>query len=205
MTTRDPAVQAFLAAARDALAARHLGAEQAAAVDRIYEALRSPGGPGSGRTQRLPVCDAHLPEAFANARRHSPAMARIVDAFEAIEPALFWAPRSAGGAHASANWPDGHANAMIVGPGGLESRGDVHVGVSLLAPHVRYPDHNHGPEEVYLVLSPGRFQHGASGWFEPGIGGTLYNEPDMEHAMASDAAPLLAFWHLWTGTSASSA
>jgi hypothetical protein len=55
------------------------------------------------------------------------------------------------------------------------------------------------PEEVYLVLSPGRFQHGESGWFEPGIGGTLYNEPNIRHAMVSDGAPLLALWHLWTG------
>ena len=92
---------------------------------------------------------------------------------------------------------------MIVGPGGLESRNDVHIGVSLLAPNVRYPDHNHAPEEVYLVLSPGRFQHGEFGWFEPGIGGTLYNEPNIRHAMASDEAPLFALWLLWTGMSAS--
>jgi hypothetical protein len=137
--------------------------------------------------------------AFAHARRHSPSIARIIDAFDAIEPRLFWAPRKASGPHASANWPEGHANATIVGPGGLEGRSDVHIGVSLLAPHVRYPDHNHSPEEVYLVLSPGRFQHGGSGWFEPGIGGVLYNEPNLQHAMASDAAPLLATWLLWQG------
>lgn len=55
------------------------------------------------------------------------------------------------------------------------------------------------PEEVYLVLSPGRFQHGSSSWFEPGLGGTLYNEPNIKHAMASGDAPLLAIWCLWTG------
>ena len=74
--------------------------------------------------------------------------------------------------------------------------------VSLLAPHVRYPDHNHRPEEVYLLLSPGRFQHGGSEWFEPGIGGTLYNRPDVTHAMASGDVPLLALWFLWTGNPA---
>jgi hypothetical protein len=71
--------------------------------------------------------------------------------------------------------------------------------VSLLAPNVRYPDHSHSPEEVYLVLSPGRFRHGESGWFEPGVGATLYNEPNILHAMSSEDVPLLAFWYLWTG------
>lgn len=70
--------------------------------------------------------------------------------------------------------------------------------MSLMARQVRYPDHTHAPEEVHLVLSPGRFQHGAPGWFEPGIGGTLYNEPGILRAMASDAAPLFAVWLLWT-------
>jgi hypothetical protein len=55
---------------------------------------------------------------------------------------------------------------------------------------------------VYLVLSPGRFQHGTSGWFEPGVGGTLYNTPNIKHAMASDEAPLFALWLLWGGMAA---
>src|SRR3546814_4256147 len=84
-------------------------------------------------------------------------------------------------------------------PRGLEDRNDLSIGASLLAPQVRYPDHRHAPEEVYFVLSPGRFQHGASDWFEPGIGGTLYNEPNIEHAMASDDAPPLVLWCLWMG------
>jgi hypothetical protein len=56
-------------------------------------------------------------------------LARIVDAFQAIEPALFWTHRGKSGPHASTNWPEGHANAVIVGPDGLESRNDVTIGV----------------------------------------------------------------------------
>jgi hypothetical protein len=126
-------------------------------------------------------------------------VARVADAFAALEPSLAWAPRAAGDPFASDNWPEGHANTTIVGPKGLEDRNDLAIGASLLAPHVRYPDHSHGPEEVYLVLTPGRFRHGDSGWFEPGIGGTLYNRPNIVHAMASDDAPLLALWCLWIG------
>jgi hypothetical protein len=84
-------------------------------------------------------------------------VARVAEAFAALEPSLAWAPRAAGGPSASDNWPEGHANTTIVGPQGLEDRDDLAMEASLLAPHVRYPDHNHSPEEVYLVLSPGRF------------------------------------------------
>jgi hypothetical protein len=196
---RDPALEDFLFRVRDVLTDSDLGPDGRAAIDRVYRALDTPGRSEPRGSRRLPVCDAYLPEAFDEARRHSPPIARIIDAFEAIEQRLFWAPRGAGGPYASANWPEGHANATIIGPDGLERRSDVYVGVSLLAPHVRYPDHNHIPEEVYLVLSPGRFQHGGSGWFEPGIGGFLYNEPNLSHAMASEAAPLFATWLLWTG------
>ena len=198
MTSRPPALQAFLSSVRDALAASNLDHTGSEAIGRIYAALDRPNLPGQGEAQRRPVVAGALPVALDTARRHGTATARVADAFLAIEPLLRWAPRSAGGPHASDNWPEGHANAMIVGPGGIENRGDMQIGVSLMAPHVRYPDHTHAPEEVYLVLSPGRFQHGTSDWFEPGIGGTLYNEPGIRHAMASDAAPLFAIWLLWT-------
>jgi hypothetical protein len=144
MTDRDPALQTPLTSVRDALAARHLALDETATIDRVQEALSTVGDQGTRPGRRLLVC-GFLPEAFANARRHSPTIARIIDAFEVIEPGLYWAPRSAGGPH---------ANAMIAGPGRLESRSDVQIGVSLLAPHVCYPDRSHAPEEVYLVLSP---------------------------------------------------
>ena len=85
---------------------------------------------------------------------------------------------------------------MIVGPDGYESRDDVWVGASLLAPDVRYPDHHHAPEEVYLVLSQGRFRQSEDEWFEPGIGGSFYNTPNLRHAMASGSTPLFAIWCL---------
>jgi hypothetical protein len=178
--------------------ANAIGPEATAAIDRIYGALQTPRPAGSDVAKRLPVC-RYLGETLATARTASASLARVADAFAALEPSLAWRARPSGGPFASDNWPEGHANAMVVGPKGLEHREDVAIGASLLAPDVRYPDHNHEPEEVYLVLSPGRFQHGDSGWFEPGPGGTLYNRPNIKHAMASDEAPLLALWCLWIG------
>ncbi|MGD9510276.1 MAG: dimethylsulfonioproprionate lyase family protein [Geminicoccaceae bacterium] len=198
MSSREPSLQEFLTSLAEAFGSRDLGPQATAAIDRINDALRSPGPAGSGTAKRLPVC-RYLSDAAAAARTGSEPLARLADAFMALTPSLAWAPRVAGGPFASENWPEGHANATIVGPNGLEDRTDLAIGASLLAPHVRYPDHRHGPEEVYLVLSPGRFQHGNSGWFKPGIGGTLYNRPNIRHAMASDDVPLLALWCLWIG------
>jgi hypothetical protein len=111
----------------------------------------------------------------------------------AVEPQLRWRRRESYDHTASENFPSGHANAMIVGPGGLEERNDVWVGVSLLAPSVRYPDHSHPPEEVYLVASDGEFRQGRGSWFTPGVGGTLYNSPGIQHAMRSSNTPSLVF------------
>jgi hypothetical protein len=142
---------------------------------------------------RLPVCD-HL--AAAQAVTRLPATLRLlIEALAAIDPHLEWQSRSSGPG-ASANFTASHANAMIAGPGGLEERDDLWLGVSLLAPHVRYPDHTHPPEETYLVLSEGDFMQGADNWMTPGIGGSLYNPPGILHAMRSGDAPLLAIWAL---------
>ncbi len=203
MTIRMPVLQEFLTSLASGLATRPLSPPAAAAIDRIFNALTTPFVSGSGNGTTLPVC-ACLSAALETARSAAPELARIADAFAALEPSLRWTRRATSGPFASSNWPDGHANALIAGPNGLEDRPDLLIGVSLLAPHVRYPDHHHSPEEVYLVLSPGKFRQGDAAWFEPGIGGTLYNEPGITHAMTSEDAPLFAIWCLWADSSSRS-
>lgn len=198
MQARNALLQDFLSSLAGAFSVDAVTPDCADIVGRIYGALKVCGGAGSAIANRLPVC-RHLDDALARARAASPSMTRLADAFAALEPSLNWMPRPTGGPHASDNWPEGHANATIIGPGGLEYREDLIIGVSLLAPHVRYPDHNHSPEEAYLILSPGRFQHGESSWFELGVGDTFHNAPNIKHAMASNEAPLLAIWCLWIG------
>ena len=90
----------------------------------------------------------------------------------------------------------GHANATLVGPGGIEQRDDVLVGVTVMAPGIVYPDHSHPPEEVYLALSPGEWWNAAMPWTEPGTGGVIYNPRGILHAMRSRERPLLALWFL---------
>lgn len=192
---RDPALQSFVDALLAAYAEVIPGVEAADSLERITAALGSPGTRRERAGGRLPVC-AHLDAALGVEPGRS-SLRRLVEAFRGIEPDLEWVRRASHDETASENFADGHANAMILGPAGLENRRDIWIGVSLLAPHVRYTDHSHAPEETYLVLSPGEFRQGGGDWFEPGVGGSFHNTPYIVHAMRSGEAPLFAFWALW--------
>ena len=135
---------------------------------------------------RQPVC-ALLDEALA-------ARTPLLEAFRALEPSLTWGRRK--GDLGDDRFRACHANAMLVGPGGLEPRADVWVGVSLMAPGTSYPVHHHPPEEIYLVLSDVEWWNEDDGWYRPGFGGTVYHRPDQRHAMRAGAKPLLALWAL---------
>ncbi|MFO1210680.1 MAG: dimethylsulfonioproprionate lyase family protein [Amaricoccus sp.] len=192
---RDPALQAFTDAVLAAFDEVVPGPAAAASLDRIAAALAAPAPRRERPGSRLPVC-VHLDAALA-VPQPRPALARLVEAFRTIEPDLEWVRRASYEATASTNFVDGHANAMILGPAGLENRRDVWLGASLLAPRVRYTDHSHAPEETYLVLADGEFRQDDGAWFTPGIGGSFYNVPFITHAMRSGDAPLFAFWALW--------
>jgi len=199
MAERPDALQDFLAALRSEIGQRQWGAAAGRCLWRVFDALDKARPVEPKAPARLPAC-AYLGDALTTARDAGPSLAKIADAFAALEPHLTWTRRASADQTASANFTDGHANAMIVGPNGYEPRDDVWVGVSLLAPEVRYPDHHHAPEEVYLVLSEGKFRQGGDDWFEPGVGGSFYNTPHIKHAMASGSTPLFAVWCLAPAT-----
>jgi prepilin-type processing-associated H-X9-DG protein len=116
-------------------------------------------------------------------------------AFARLEAQLDWGRRKSADPTNLAFW-DGHANAMILGPGGLEERADIWVGATLMAPGVTYPDHNHPPAEVYLPLSHGEWRNAETEWTDPGLHGFIYNPAGIKHAMRSGPAPFLALWFL---------
>lgn len=198
MHNRSPALQCFLDGLHAAIqAGASPGSPAGRAATKIFDALDAPAAPGAQTPVRFPV-GKYLDAALNTARGGPGAIAAVADAFADLEPSLTWYRRPAG-EHADAAFADGHTNATIVGTTGIESHGDVWVGVSLMAPGVRYPDHQHPPEEVYVVLSPGEWRQAEGPWFEPGLGGIVYNPPNIRHAMRSAEAPLFAAWCLWLG------
>lgn len=137
----------------------------------------------------------HLAPALVTAATGSELTAKVADAISALAPRLKWRRRLSG-PNQSEGFQDNHANAVVIGQGGLEDRDDIRLGMTLMSPATRYPDHNHPPEEMYLVLSPGEWRNDDTNWNEPGIGGVFHNPPGIGHAMRSADAPLLAMWCL---------
>lgn len=191
---RPAQLQRFVDIALPAMQARAPEPAAAESLDKIAQALKQTV-PGGAAPAELPTCSWLQP-----ALKHPTGAADLGALFAALQdllPMICWRPSGREG-DASADFDDNHANAMLIGPGGIEHRGDVWIGLSLLAPGTRYPDHQHKPEETYLVLSPGQFRnHSGPDWFSPGMGGSFYNPPNVVHAMKSDDdAPLLALWAL---------
>lgn len=195
MSVRDINFQQVLDISRDIIAGSG-NVRAVAAAQRVF--ARLDGGEGSSGAVaacRLPVCERQLDAALAGLASLPSPLPELASAFAAVEPQLRW-ERRAQAAELGNPFFDGHANAMLVGPGGLEERSDVWVGVSAMAPGVVYPDHHHPPEEVYVALSPGEWWNADTPWTEPGPGGVFYNPPGILHAMRSPAAPFLALWFL---------
>ena len=181
------ALDAFLCLASAAIVQRATGPAAPAAA-RITALLAEPLHPAPQQPpQRLPAC-AHLPAAVAAMRPD------LAAAFTALEPQLCWKLRVFPNAMPSFN--QGHANARVLGPEGLEQRGDLVAGFSLVGPGITYPDHDHPPEEVYLALSGGAYRNTDTPWHEAGVGGIVHNPPGILHARRGTDVPLLAIWFL---------
>ncbi len=195
---RDPDLQQLFDAVHLGITAKSAPDSPARALsERIFTALRDqPGDPGDPEKGNDPAICHHLSPALVKTATASSEMAAVAHTFSRLAPKLRWAPRPAGDSD-EADFQDNHANTTIVGIDGLEERRDVRIGASLVAPNIRYPDHSHPPEEVYLVLSGGQWWNSETPWHEPGPGGIVHNPPGIMHAMRAGEAPLLAIWCLW--------
>lgn len=193
--SRDPSLQRLLDATEAAIIARSGMDEARVAGRKVFSALSRRAGPASSTApQDLPVCGL-LTEALEPSRAAAVPVSDMGEALAAIVPRLVWYRRHNADPVDPVFW-NGHANAMIVGPGGVEERSDVWIGVTLMAPNVTYIDHHHPPEEVYVALTAGEWWNAEMDWTDPGLGGLIYNPPGILHAMRSGPKPFLAIWCL---------
>ncbi|MCU0905138.1 MAG: dimethylsulfoniopropionate lyase [Tabrizicola sp.] len=190
--TRPADLQNFLDLSAKALQAATRGQAARAAERAVALWSGTQGAPGVQAPARLPVCDWLRP-ALAAAEKRS--WSDLAAAFAAIEPQLTWRRRALARPEDRAFW-NGHANAMILGPGGLEERADLWLGATVMAPNVTYADHEHPPEEIYLPLAPGEWWNAKMDWTDPGPEGAIYNSPGILHKMRAGHGPFLALWFL---------
>jgi quercetin dioxygenase-like cupin family protein len=189
--TRPAALQRFLDQSAADLTAATTGAAAKAAL-RAMEIWRRPGAEKPLQPGNLPVCDWISP---ALDLATTGPRAALAQSFAGIQKGLVWRRRQSAQPSDSAFW-NGHANAMILGPGGLEERSDIWVGATVMAPGTVYQDHDHPPEEVYLSLAPGEWWNAQMDWTDPGPTGAIYNPPGIRHAMRAGQTPFLALWYL---------
>jgi quercetin dioxygenase-like cupin family protein len=194
--TRTAELQTLVDSLAAAFAEADVSAAGRAALERVFARLKNAGTAGTASAgEPLPVTGL-FDQALAPLLNRSDALAPLARALQALFPHLTWVQRKVGVPNASEGFAEAHANAMLIGPQGVERRDDVQIGLSLMAPRTRYPDHNHPPEEVYIVLSDGAFLQTAPPWLPRKPGETVYNTPGILHAMRAGDAPFLALWCL---------
>jgi quercetin dioxygenase-like cupin family protein len=188
-------LQLFIDATQAMIAAS--GATEAALIvaDRIFSAAQLTGEQHAHQANQLPAC-AFLQPALASASADLGPVADLAAAIEHLAAKLCWTRRPNGDKDNS-EFKAQHANALVVGPQGLEIRSDIQIGITVLAPHTHYPDHHHSPEEIYAALSPSQWRQNADPWHSPGGGGYVHNVPNIVHSMRSNEDSLLAVWCLW--------
>lgn len=197
---RDPDLQRFIDATEAAFRHRiEPGSALEPLANNIFGAIATETGTPRDDEQptTLEAC-RHFAPALVTAATATPHTAAIAKAFSHLGPKLRWGRRPAG-KNDPEGFADNHANTTFLGVGGLEERTDLRIGASLVAPTIRYPDHAHPPEEMYIALSDGEWRNEENDWHAPGIGGLVHNTPAITHAMRAGPAPLLAIWCLWSG------
>ena len=144
---------------------------------------------------RKPAC-RHLPQTVAETAMLN---ADLAAAIASIEDHLHW--RQTEG-YSDAVLGDGfmenYAHCEIVGPHGFFPGNDFLLGVFILGPGRLYKDHYHPAPELYWPLTgPSDWKRGAGGFSTRRAGETIWHRPDIVHATATLATPLLAVW-CWT-------
>lgn len=122
-------------------------------------------------------------------------MALLTESLVAARDAIRWS-QNAGYDEATVGREllDNYAYACLSGPDCLQPCEAPLSGYILLGPNFEYPDHNHAPREVYLVLTPGAHWRLDSGdWFEVAPGDLIVHEPWQVHATRTGEQPFLAF------------
>lgn len=193
---RSPELQRFLDRLQEAFVTAELAEPGRAALEKVFARLAARVGERHApAAEDLPVATM-LPGVLAPLLQRDDALGRLAEALADLAPQLGWTTRKITGPTASKGFDAAHANAGLIGPPGMERREDVWLGISLMAPGTRYPDHDHAPEEVYLTLTPGAFLQGEADWLPRKEGQTVYNTPGIRHAMRATDGPFLAIWCL---------
>ncbi len=116
----------------------------------------------------------------------------LTDAVREISPQLPWI--------ASPRVDDDGAHVGLVLLDQVVELDNVVTGLTVLDAHSTYPEHNHPPSEVYLILGgEAQWRYGGSDEFVThATGDIVHNHPDDWHEIRTTTQPTVAIWTLWS-------
>ncbi|XUM52030.1 dimethylsulfoniopropionate lyase (plasmid) [Rhizobium sp. YTU87027] len=191
-SARPRPLEIVLNAVGDMLLSAHAPVMASFVAGKVYQRLQQPGPINDGFQAGFDVGD-HFTRAIDNIRTSLPHLSDAAESLAELKETLLWRS-SRSGPFASLKFEQSHAHAILAGPGGLEERSDVRVGVTLMAPYSRFPDHVQFHSRVFLLLSDGEICFDLSNWFRANAGTIFFNEAGRQFAMRCTSEPLLAIW-----------
>ncbi len=115
----------------------------------------------------------------------------LIDEFKALYSTLPWKP--------SFRSDDNGQQIALASFNEMFDLGDVTCGLMYVGAGFRYPEHQHEPQELYLVLTGGaRWRHGGNDdYCELDSAAVIYNKPWDWHGVKAGRTPLLSLFVLW--------
>ncbi|ARO34113.1 hypothetical protein CO660_22020 [Rhizobium sp. L9] len=141
----------------------------------------------------LPGVPGGLDDAIGHLAKSGRKYEAIAGQFKSLADKLLWR-RGRTGPFASLNFGNTHSHAVLIGPGGLEERADLRVGVIYMDRYTRFPDHVQTQPRAFILLSPGEICLDDSQWFSAATGTVFANDAGQSFAIRCTAQPLLAVW-----------
>ncbi|MBB3319267.1 hypothetical protein FHT97_003743 [Rhizobium sp. BK399] len=159
---------------------------------KVFHLLQEPGAVAMKPASPLPLAP-QLQFALRNLASRGEPYAEAAAAITDVARSLEWVA-SKTGPFASINIEHTHAHAVIAGMSGMEERSDVALGLTIMAPYSRFPDHIQFRSRVFLSLSDCEFSCDDKGWQRGTVGSIFFNEAGHNVAMRCTSRPLLAAW-----------
>ncbi|MEY9530906.1 hypothetical protein ABIA23_001492 [Sinorhizobium fredii] len=189
--SRPPALRDLINAAGNALLAPDVPTMARFVAGKVFHNLSRPSGFYRAGDPALPWCE-YLGRALEGAAIEGP-VAAIASALAELHPNLRWY-RSATGPFASVNFARDHAHALLVGPGGIEERDDVEVGLTVMGPFSRFPDHRRPHPSVFLAVSRAEVRVGDTDWTTCSPGAIFFVDDGSKIALRCTRDRLLLLW-----------
>lgn len=117
----------------------------------------------------------------------------LATALRELEENLVWYSAKSG-PFASVNFERNHAHAILGTPEKRDEGERVLLGITIMAPYTRFPDHVQRLPRVMFPLSAGEYKSMSGEWRRSHIGSPIFCAAGREFAMRCASQPLLSLW-----------